>query len=304
MNYWINRFYGPRVHFDENATGTGTVTPPATTSTEAPASTPSPTETPSLSSDDAFSGFDSVDDGLDEIDLPTVSDPVVVTPDTPVVAPVVPPAAPVAPVVPPVAAPVVAPSAKDGSPPSPIEAALTGMVANEPALVAHLAQTTYALSKEEMDAFELDAVGQIPKLMAKVHMQATKNTLSLIRQMVPQLIDSRTEQTGSVKARAAEAKNEFYTTNSDLNEKDHGPLLDKWASAFRAQNPRATRQEAIKFVGQAIRTELGLPAPAAGAAPTARPQPFAPARPGAKAPVSATRVDDNPFGGLGMDIEE
>lgn len=315
MNVYLQRFYGPRMLFSPED-GSGTVSPAsgasAPGSSSAESTSPAGGETngagdpPAEGGDDAFSGFgNESDDGLESVEL-TGSDPVV--PPVPAVtpAPVVPPpaAASTAPAAPAASAVAAAPSAKDGPPPSPIATALEGMQANTPALTAHMAQTLYALSPEEITAFETDAVGMIPKLMAKVHMEATKNTLSLINKMVPGLIDSRMESTTSSKAKATEALNEFYSTNSDLNAKDHGPLVDKWAKAFRAQNPTASRQEAIQFVGQAIRTEKGLPALVPGAPSASRVQPFAPARPGAKAPTAPIGSEANPFAALGMDIEE
>lgn len=311
--YWINRFYGPRMHFspDDGSGGSAAPSPAPGASAPSPSSAESSspaggTSTESGDAADTFSEFSS-DDDFDSVEVPLGSDPTVVPPPVAAPAAVVPPkpaATPVAPAeVPPVVA--AAPASERQAPPaSPIEAALSGMSQNRQALADHMAATTFALSPEEIAQFETDAVGMIPKLMAKVHVEATMNTLSLINKMVPGLIDARVDSTSSAKTKATEAKNEFYTTNSDLNEKDHGPLLDKWAKAFRAQNPTASRQEAIKFVGQAIRTELGLPALVAGAKTPARPQAFTPARPGAKPPTHSTDVDTNQYAGLGTDIED
>lgn len=263
---------------------------------------------PSSETVDSFSGFD---DDFDSIDLGAASEP---SPE-----PLVPPASaePTTaqpetkppPVTPPVAEaqPVAPPSPKEPAasapPPSEITSAIEGMTTNGDAIINHLASTTFALSKEEADAFELNAVEMVPKLMARVHHQATMNTLSLIQKMVPNIVSQLVDKQVSGKEKAKEAISEFYSTNSDLNAKDHGALVQKWAQAFRTQNPSAPRSEAIKFVGQAIRTELGIPALVPGARPQARPQAFAPAVPGARHPT--VQIVDAPFAALGeLDLDE
>lgn len=313
-NKFLARWMNSASYAPPDAPGSGGAAPAAPSSAPAsggdspapqpsgtPSSTPAGTDTPS----DDFSGFDSAGDDFDSVELGADSDssqdPTVV----PAVVPVV-PAVPAAPA--PVAAvPAVAPAANvpkaDASPPSEVDSLLSNLSENAPALATWLEQNAYKLTKEEIDAFELDAVGQIPKLMARVQVASMKATVNLIKNLVPKLIDSQVEKTSGVKEKSKAALNEFYTTNSDLNEKDHAALVNKWAGAFRAQNPTASRQEAIKFVGQAIRTELGLAPLVPGAPAKARPQPFSPARPGARQPVAQT-VEENLFSGLGIDLEE
>lgn len=276
---------------------------PAPQPSGSPSSTPAGTDT---STNDDFSGFESAGDDFDSVDLGADSEssqePAVV-PATPAVVPPTPAApAPVVAATPPVVA--ATPPKVDASPPSEVDTLLSSLSENAPALTTWLEQNAYKLTKEETDAFELDAVGQIPKLMARVQVASMKATVNLIKNLVPKLIDSQVEKTSGVKEKSKAALSEFYSTNSDLNEKDHAALVNKWAGAFRAQNPTASRQEAIKFVGQAIRTELGL-APLVPGTPAkaGRPQPFSPARPGARQPVAQT-VEENPFGGLGIDLEE
>lgn len=255
-------------------------------------------------SDVSFENVGSGDD-FDSVDLgDTESVPDATPSDVPAVTPpvVVPPAAVPAPVAPAVAAPA-APTAPTGNegPTSELDSMLTNLQTNAPALEQWLTENSFKLSKEEQDAFELDAVGQIPKMMAKVQVASMKMALNLMKNLVPQLIDQRVTSTSAKSAKAQEAINEFYTTNADLNAKDHSALVDKWSRAFRANNPTASRQDAIKFVGNAIRTELGMAAPVA---PAGRPQPFAPARPGARPSGPVPKAVEQPFAALGMDFDE
>lgn len=289
---------------------------PASSSPASGGVSPAPSSTPSSGVGDASTtegggdSFDSLDSDsdsdFDSVDLGTGSDSVG---DSPPVAPVVPPVVapavtpPVAPVTPPVAAPVAAVPVKGpDSPSSPVDTLFENLNTNGPALQDWLAENSFKLTKEEADAFELDAVSMIPKMMAKVQVASMKMTMNLLKNLVPGMIDNRTATTSATQTKAKEAISEFFTSNPDLNAKDHQTLVDKWAKAFRSQNPSAPRSEAIKFVASAIRTELGLAAPALGAVPT-KVAPFVPARPGAKTPIQTTPIE-SPFAGLGMEIDD
>lgn len=283
---------------------------PGASSTPAP-STPSAGATDdgaSNSSGDEFSSFGSED--LDSIDLGPDSglgqDPPVVPQPAPVVptpAPAVPAApataAPVAPVVPP---PAPTPQTASAPPGSALETLVQNVDANSPALVDWLAQNAFALSKEDADAFELDAVATVPKLMARVAVNNMKSTMNIIKNLVPQLINQEVERLTGTKAKASEAINEFYTSNPHLNEKDHGALVNQWANAFRAANPKASRKEAIEYVGRAVSLQAGITPGTPLAAPRAAP--FAPARPGARPVVTNTEATDTPFAGLGEAFDD
>ncbi len=108
------------------------------------------------------------------------------------------------------------------------------------------------------------------------------------------------ERISGTRAKAEEALGEFYSANPHLNAKDHGATVDRWAKAFRAANPKASRQEAIAYVGRAVSFEHNL-VPGAPAAPKAA-APFAPARPGGRQPTQIAEVD--PFAGLDQDFDE
>lgn len=273
-------------------------------------STPAGDSNSNLSSSDLES-FGSPDD-FDSVEVVEPSDGA--TPPAEPVAPApaadpakpapAPVAAPADPAKPPV--PVATPSPKaDASPPSEIETLSASFAnkENETALQTWLAENSFKLTKEEAEAFEVDALSMLPKIAAKVQVASMKAALHMMKSLVPAMIDAQVAKTTTSSKKAEEAINEFYTTNSDLNKEAHAPLVQKWAAAFRAQNPQATRQEAIKFVGQAIRTELGL-APLVPGVVKAKPQAFAPARPGARPPVGTTVVEESPFAALGMDLEE
>jgi hypothetical protein len=183
-----------------------------------------------------------------------------------------------------------------------LEDAISGFKMNEKELASWAGANLFKISPEDADLLTTNAEEVIPRLMGQVYTQALAAAGNLIRNFVPQMIAQGVESTTSGKARAAEALNEFYTAHPHLSAKDHQPVVDKWVKVFRAANPRASRAEAIKFVGHAVSVELGIAA--GSAAPLgAKPQPFVPARPGGRQPTNSSVVDD-PFAGLDHDFDD
>lgn len=264
------------------------------------------TNTTSTDSGDDFSGFDSAGDDFESVEIveagasPSPEPAAPAKPQAPVTPPAPAPAA--APVVQPAAqAPAAAPVPKEqASPPSELDTLVQSVDANQPALVDWLAKSVFTLTKEEAEAFELDAVGNVPKLMARVAVNNMKSTMNTIKSIVPQMIAAEVAKITSTQSKAKEAIGEFYSANPHLNEKDHGSLVTKWANAYRIANPQASRKEAIEYVGKAVSFEAGV---VPGQTPAPRAVPFAPARPGAKQPT-VTNAEPNPFEHLGADFDE
>lgn len=329
MNFAKNNFGFPRFCFDENASGQGgsaggtggdnSGTPAASEGGGEPAAgAASAADTggaPAGGSDTSVSDplaagvdpFAGMDDDFDSLDLGAETSPSpgpipAATPPVPV--PVPAPASSAAPAPTPVP---VAPAAPVGNDPasarSPLESAIEGFTANEKELSVWAAQNLFKLSPEEADALTTNAEEAIPLLMGKLYTRVLAASGNLIRNFVPQMIDSRVESTSGAKARATEALNEFYTANPHLSAKDHQAVVDKYAKVFRAANPQASRQEAIQMVGRMVSAELGL-MPGAPAPRGPQAQPFAPARPGGRQQVVA-QGDSNsdPFWGLDQDFD-
>lgn len=255
---------------------------------------------------DSFAGLD---DDLDFVDLGDVTvpgtDPGAVVPSSPgAAAPAAKPAT-ASEASPPVAAAAVVPPSADVARAAPrlqVDNFLADLSKPEnlSALADWAAGEPFKLTEAEAAALDTDAMSVIPKLMGRVYAQALKSAASLIQNFAPEIAQSTYQRQTASAAKSSEAMNEFYATHSELNAKDHQAVVDRWAKAFRAQNPKATRKEAIEFVGRAVKVELGLPAvAAAGKVPAARAAPFAPARPGGKAPVTAQ--EETPWDGLDFD---
>src|SRR5215469_1134796 len=168
-------------------------------------------------------------------------------------------------------------------PRSALEQAIEGFRTNHNELSTWASTNLFALSKEDAELLETDAVKAIPLLMGRVYSQALQATTNLMKNFVPNMISEGVATTNARAAKANEALSEFYQANPHLNPQQHGALVDKWARSFRAANPRASRADAIKFVGNAVSAELGIHAAPSGAnGARQRAAPFAPARPGTR----------------------
>lgn len=182
-----------------------------------------------------------------------------------------------------------------------------------------LAQNVYALSEAERQALDTDAVGAIPSIMARVHLESTKNTLKLLSTLVPDLIGQGVTKALGQKAKGEEALNEFFSAWPGLKRTgEQVKLVNQYARMYRQMNPTAPRAEAIKWVGAALHAHLGI-APQQQQQPQGQSQgqqasrvvsrtpiapAFAPARPGARPVASALPPEPGQFDGLGMDFED
>ena len=195
--------------------------------------------------------------------------------------------------------------ATDGSQPRPppLEQAIEGFRTNHKQLSEWASTNLFALSKEDAELLETDAVAAIPLLMGRVYSQALQATTNLMKNFIPDMINQGVATTNARTAKANEALSQFYGANPHLNPQQHGALVDKWARSFRAANPGASRSEAIKFVGNAVSAELGIhSAPAGANGSRQRAAPFAPARPGTRVQPPASQHD--PYEGMDMEYDQ
>ena len=259
---------------------------------------------PSLASD-PFEGFGD-DDFLDLGDSPTGDDPGEGTQEEPVVPA---PAGEVPPATPPAAKPPVEAAPPSQSPSAPrtardeMQQAVNDFKGNFNELSNWAAQELFSLSPEESDALDTDVRSAIPKLMGRVYTQAIMAATNIALNFTPRMISEGFASQSAATARSNEAKNAFYKEYPELNEATHGAAFNQWAKMFRQMNPKASRADAIKFVGNALLTQFGIQravkAPPQGGVP--RTPPFQPARPGGRQPTSSQVVDD-PYAGLDQDF--
>ena len=180
---------------------------------------------------------------------------------------------------------------------SQLDTALEGFKSNYADLATWASQNLFALSKEDAEGLETNPVEMIPKLMGRIYVSSLQAATNLIKNFVPEMVQSGVGTQQQRAAKASEALNEFYASNPHLNAQQHGAAVDKWARAFRAANPQASRSEAIAFVGRAVSAEFG-----SAGMPAQRAAPFAPARPGARAPMVPQGAHD-PYAGMEDDLD-
>lgn len=313
----LRRFGMPERLYAPDAGGGAAPAPVAAEPSAAPASSePSAPSVPSASpssQNDEFSGLGLLDDDLDSIpELPKDSAPAVTpaaaTPPPPAAAPQTPPAPQpkaeaAAPPVPPQQPGPQEPAGGQQPPPSsPAEpqSFAERMDANRDAIVEQLAKDVFALSKEDAEAFELDPVGHLPRMQAKVLFQSIKAARNHIETLVPQLIE---QHLSAVRQRDA-VESAFYGKFKALDKEKHHADVVQFAKTFRQVNAQISQDELWSLVAASVMAKHGLAAPNGSGAPPRPPatEPFVPARPGAV--VRTTPEPDNPFIGMGRDYEE
>lgn len=182
-----------------------------------------------------------------------------------------------------------------------------GLDKEAPALRNWLAENVYALTKEEKDGLETEAWTVIPKLLSRVHLEISKTILNQIENFVPKMAQQAIGKFKESTDKRTEALGAFYKANPSLTAGDHDAVVDQYARMFRANNPRASREEAFKFVGAAVAAHFGVVPSAPGAATPkgngSKPPPFQPARPGARQ-IAQTAVAGDEWSGLGQTFDE
>src|SRR5262245_33802549 len=149
------------------------------------------------------------------------------------------------------------------------------LAANEQQLTEVLAAQVMKLSPQEVEALESNMVEAIPRLMARVLLQAQKSALSQMAAILPVAITRHNDIT----QKAGTAEQGFYQAWPQLNRAKHGQLVYSYATMFRRMYPQATLQDIIRHVGPMV-------AASAGVATTPRQQPAVRAANGRSPPPS------------------
>lgn len=184
---------------------------------------------------------------------------------------------------------------------------------NRETMIDALASQKFQLSPKEIEQLEVDAVGVLPKIMARVYFDATVNGLQQMANMVPRMV----EHVVQTRLTETQAESDFHSEwpNIDRNNAQHMNVVAQLANSFRQMNPGASKADAIRYVGQAATSFLGLQMPQRGngagrpaaAAPARRTSPpFAPAAATGMRPMPGqeTARPQNPFDGMGMNFDE
>jgi hypothetical protein len=177
---------------------------------------------------------------------------------------------------------------------------------NRDALLTELSTKRFALSPTEQEELETNAVGAIPKIMARVYFDAYTSAMHYMNQQVPQMITSHIAES----RKDTEAEDAFFDAWPGIDRGKYMNDVLSFATAFRQMNPKASLQDAIKFTGSAIVAKHGLQNASKGAqAPPGRttrgrgPAPFAPAA-GGRTQITPVVDNGNPWDGIGMNFDD
>jgi hypothetical protein len=117
-----------------------------------------------------------------------------------------------------------------------------------------LVNSHYNLSKEDADALNLDAGQVIPKLMARVYLDAVTAAVNVISQSLPHTVMN------TIEAHNGYQKNETEFFGEWPGLKDHYAEVLRVGQVFRHLNPSASKADFVRSVGAQVAMALGLTA--------------------------------------------
>jgi hypothetical protein len=226
-------------------------TNPSTTESSPPSTEQTPAPAP-LDTDSDFGVPDNLDESaifadLDETPAP-VEAPAAKQPAQPVQpeakAPAAPPEAPTAPAAP----------TQPTQPEVTAEQVLESFKDWRQTAEGVLANSHYNLSKEDADQLNIDAGQVIPKLMARVYLDAVTAAVNVISQSLPSTVMN------TIEAHNGYQKNETEFFGEWPGLKDHYAEVLRVGQVFRHLNPSASKADFVRSVGAQVAMALGLTA--------------------------------------------
>ena len=118
-----------------------------------------------------------------------------------------------------------------------------------------LAVGHFALSDELAAELEDDPAKAVPKLMARLYLDAVENASATVMQLLPQVLERYQQNT----SQADKARDDFFTVWDKLDPEEHKDALARIGTAYRTANPQATPEEFIRDVGAATMVALKIP---------------------------------------------
>lgn len=203
-----------------------------------------------------------------------------------------------------------APEAQPEAPAQPAEESATAEPVDFSAMRTEALQeieARYAISEEDVQTLGTDPEKILPKLAARVYMDAFENISQGLMASLPRMIQSVMQ----MQTAAQEGESEFYGKwegRLDKANKDHRATVQRIANVYAQVNPTATRERFIAEVGAQALMALGIPFEQIvdeiedETPPTA----FTPAKPGGTAAPAPARKPGDEWSALAEDfiIEE
>jgi hypothetical protein len=297
---------------DSGASGGATVPASSPAPDGGGASSAAPSAVPAAAPQEFdWSALGSTDD-LDHIEIPAVPPPVTPPQAAPVTPPQVAPAQQVPQAPPQAAVPEGTQAGEAGRAAGPLTAAdplgiASGIEANRDAIVAHLAQSKFALSEEDIKDLDTDVTVAVPKLLARVFLESQVSMQRFLAQAVPGMMQKYNKVTSANEG----AEKKFFDSHKalDRNNPQHREAVVRMATVYRQANPGIPLDQLIQEVGPMVMAALRVSAVASAPPSSAArqhggrsPPPFTPAVNGGGG-LSPTTEPPNEWAGLGREYD-
>jgi|SRR5687768_34499 len=216
-------------------------------------------------------------------------------PNAPVAAPVQAPQTVVPPTAPATTSPVVSVEPTPKIPVVPVQPTLDyGAIEQEQ--LAQL-EKVYAINDEDAQKLQTEPEIVLPKMAANMHVAITKSAMAALQSMLPQML-AQHQQQATIEQ---QARTDFFTANPDLQ--GHEDAILKVGQMFRAANPTATKEQAVKMIGDMVRMSLGLPFQTQAPSPVQQPTAVPTSVPSTPSPAQVMPFTPSRAGGGGSQIQ-
>lgn len=178
-----------------------------------------------------------------------------------------------------------------------VDQILNALMQNEGQIAQAVGQNLFQLSAADKEALENDAAAALPALAGRVYVKALQASTSLVRNVIPQMLQTEMNRQNAMIA----VEQAFFQQFPELDRWQHGHDIIAVGQALRAQNPQMNPQELLQQTANAVMGMHGIQRRAAkrGNGQSAfRPAPSGPVG------TQPSLADEMPFAGLGMDFEE
>jgi hypothetical protein len=178
-----------------------------------------------------------------------------------------------------------------------VDQVLHALMANEGQIAQVVGQNLFKLSDADKEALETDAAAALPVMAGRVYVKSLQAATSLVRNMVPQMLQTEMNRQNAMIA----VEQAFFQQFPELDRWQHGQDIVAVGQALQAQNPGMNPRELLQRTASAVMGMHGIQRRARRQGNGQ--QAFRPAPSG---PVGAptTLADEMPYAGLGMDFED
>ncbi len=180
---------------------------------------------------------------------------------------------------------------------SSVDQILQALMQNEQQIAQAVGQNLFQLSDADKEALETDAAAALPALAGKVYVKSLQAATSLVRNVIPQMLQTEMNRQNAMIA----VEQAFFQQFPELDRWQHGHDIIAVGQALKKQNPQMSPQELLQRTASAVMGMHGIQKRARSQG-NGR-QPFRPA-PSGPVGTQPTLADEMPFAGLGMEFEE